>query len=116
MMSNVRVTEGSMAVLKCEMMGYIRADEDMQWFKGEEQIYDRANGRFFITYEDGTPDGAQYGGNVTVPSRISVLQIISATVLDSGLYTCKVKGEVASSNTTLDVMESTTSLPPGGVK
>lgn len=114
-MSNVRVTEGSKAILKCEMMGYIRADEDIQWFKGEEHIYDRAHGRFFITYEDGTPNTAQYGGNVTVASRISVLQILSTTVLDSGLYTCKVK-EITSSNTSLDVIERTTSLPPGRVK
>lgn len=111
---NVRATEGSMALLKCEMKGYIQEDEDIQWFKEEERIYDGTQQRFFITYEDGTPNSAQYGRNTTVPGRVSILQILPTTLSDSGIYTCKIKGTTALSNVTLEVrMKATTSLPIG---
>ena len=78
------------ATLRCEMADFIRPDEDLQWFRGEQQI---TNGsRHAVTYEDGTPEAAQNGGAFVGPARVSVLTISNPVAADSEMYTCQVQG------------------------
>lgn len=110
-MSDVNATVGTSASLGCEMKGYIRADDDIQWFKKDRRIYDGMYTHFFITFTDGTPNSAQSGSYRTVPSRISVLKISSVTVSDSGVYSCKLQGHRVQSYISLNVMKSLTFKP-----
>ena len=91
----------STATLRCEMSDYIREDEDLQWFRGGQQI---TNGsRHTVRYQDGTPGAAQ-NGNFIIPARVSVLTISNPVVADSGMYTCQIQGTTESANVQLFVV------------
>ena len=97
------MTTDSEATLHCEMADFIRPDEDLQWFRGGQQI---TNGsRHTVTYEDGRPGVAQNGGEFLVPARVSVLTISDPVVADSGMYTCQIQGTTESANIQLSVAE-----------
>ena len=55
--------------LECEMTLYIRPDEDLQWFRGSENITSETN-RYTISYPNGLAGAAQNGGNMTIPGRV----------------------------------------------
>ena len=92
----------STATLRCEMSDYIREDEDLQWFRGGQQITNSS--RHAITYEDGTPEAAQNVGDFLGPARVSVLTISNPVVADSGMYTCQIQGTTESANIQLSVV------------
>ena len=85
------------------MLDFIRPDEDLQWFRGGQQITNSS--RHTVTYEDGTPEAAQNGGAFVGPARVSVLTISNPVVADSGMYTCQVQGTTESANVQLFVVE-----------
>ena len=100
------MTTDSEATLRCEMADFIRSDEDLQWFRGGQQI---TNGsRHTVTYEDGRSGVAQNGGMFVVPARVSVLTISDPVVADSGVYTCQIQGTNESTNIQLSVTGSET--------
>lgn len=75
--------------LSCEMSEYIRPDEDLQWFRGDQLISNGA--KHTIMYENGSGQG-QIGGTELGPSRLSTLTISEPQVIDSGSYTCAIRG------------------------
>ena len=95
--------------LECEMTLYIRPDEDLQWFRGSENITSETN-RYTILYRNGLAGAAQNGGNVTTPGRVSVLAISNPQLSDSGKYTCRILGTEQSADIQLTV-ESVTPPP-----
>ena len=97
-----------MATLRCEMSGYILPNEDLQWYKGHDIIYDQTENRFSITFEEGAPNSAQNGGIRPVASRISLLTISSSVLSDAGDYVCRVRGSDVSAVVTLSVEEDYT--------
>ena len=101
--SNVTAYNSDSSVeLECEMTLYVRADEDLQWFRGSEMI-DSRNDRYTISYRNGLTGAAQNGGNVTVPGRVSVLTISNPQLSDSGTYTCRILGTEQSTDVQLNV-------------
>ena len=96
--------------LECEMTLYIRADEDLQWFRGSEMIASGTN-RYTVSYRNGLPGAAQNGGNVTIPGRISALTISSPQLSDSGTYTCRILGTEQSADVQLSVEGNFTATP-----
>ena len=96
-------TTDSEAVLRCEMTDYIRPDESLQWFQGEQQITN--GGRHSIVYEDGTPFRAQNDVDDQVPGRVSVLTNSDPVVTDSGVYTCQIQGTAVSADIRLSITE-----------
>ena len=101
--SNVTAYNSDSSVeLECEMTLYVRADEDLQWFRGSEMIASR-NDRYTISYRNGLTGAAQNGGNVTVPGRVSVLTISNPQLSDSGTYTCRILGTEQSTDVQLNV-------------
>ena len=75
--------------MSCEMSLYLRPDEDLQWFRGEEMISGDSE-RYTITYTDGTPMMGQFGGDSVGPSRLSTLVISQPQMSDSDRYTCAI--------------------------
>ena len=71
--------------LSCEMSLYLHPDENLQWFRGEEQIMN--TGRHTIMYTNGTGVG-QFGENNIGSSRVSTLVISEPRSSDSGTYIC----------------------------
>ena len=78
--------------LRCEMLDYIRPDEDLQWYDLDQQPIVSGTNRHTITYRDGTPDTAQNGEPFLITSRVAVLTISDPQVSDSGTYICIVQG------------------------
>lgn len=78
--------------LRCEMLDYIRPDEDLQWYDPDRQPIVSGTNRRTIVYQDGTPDTAQIGGDFLTSSRVAVLTISDPQVSDSGTYFCVVEG------------------------
>ena len=75
--------------LSCEMSLYLRPDEDLQWFRGEQQITSDA-AKHTITYTDGSGQG-QFGEDAIGPSRVSTLVISQPQMSDSATYTCAIR-------------------------
>ena len=73
--------------LCCEMSLYLRPDENLQWFRGGQQIMN--TDRHTITYTDGTGIG-HFGEDTVGSSRISTLVISEPRLSDSGTYTCAI--------------------------
>jgi hypothetical protein len=73
--------------LSCEMSLYLRPDENLQWFRGGQQIIN--TDRHTITYTNGTGMG-QFGEDTVGSSRISTLVISEPRLSDSGTYTCAI--------------------------
>ena len=97
-----------MATLRCEMSGYLLPDEDLQWYKGHNIIYNHTENRFFTSFEEGTPNSAQNGGIRPVASRISLLTISSSVLSDAGDYVCRVRGSDVFAVVTLSVERDNT--------
>ncbi len=75
--------------LSCEMLNFIREDEDLQWFK-EGQVISSGMDRHNVTYSDGKPGVAVKGGISFIPGRVTVLTISNPEIEDSGTYSCAV--------------------------
>ena len=89
-MTNLTVFNNATDVkLSCEMSEYIRPDKDLQWFKGDQLITNGA--KYTIMYENGSGQG-QIGGAKLGSSRLSTLTISEPQLIDSGSYTCAVRG------------------------
>ena len=88
--------------LGCEMTLYIRADEDLQWFRGSEMIASGTD-RYTISYRNGSARAAQKGGDTFIPGRVSVLTISNPQLSDSGTYTCRLLGTEQSVDVQLSV-------------
>ena len=85
---NVRVRDNVNDVsLSCEMSLYLHPDENLQWFRGGQQIMNTE--RHNITYTDGTGVG-QIREDTVGSSRISTLVISEPRLSDSGTYTCAI--------------------------
>ena len=78
-MTNLTVFNNATEVkLSCEMSEYIRPDEDLQWFRGDQLI---SNGtKHTIMYENGSGRG-QIGGTELGPSRLSTLTPATAVLI-----------------------------------
>ena len=91
--------------LTCEMAGFIRPDEDLQWFKIDGILSSNVGERYTVTYREGQqPNGAQDGGNETVPSRLSVLTISLPQESDSGPFVCRLNETATSAEIHLTVL------------
>ena len=77
--------------LGCEMTGYLRPDEDLEWYKGSH-LLPLKDATYSVSFMEGTPDAGQNGENGTVHGRLSVLNINNPTIADSGVYRCKIRG------------------------
>ena len=75
--------------LSCEMSLFLRPDEDLQWFRGEQQIASDA-AKHTITYTNGSGQG-QFGENAIGTSRVSTLVISQPQMSDSATYTCAIR-------------------------
>ena len=75
--------------LSCEVSLYLHPDEDLQWFRGEQQIASDA-AKHTITYTDGSGQG-QFGENAIGTSRVSTLVISQPQMTDSATYTCAIR-------------------------
>ena len=89
--------------LSCEMSLYLRPDEHLQWFRGEQLIMN--SNRHTIIYSNGTGMG-QFGGSVVGPSRVSTLIISEPELSDSGTYTCAIRDTEHSQDTGLIVFSA----------
>lgn len=88
--------------LGCEMSGYLRPDEDIQWYK-DDHPFSLKGVRHSFSIKEGTIGAGQNGGNETIHSRLSVLTIRRPTVADSGVYGCRVRGTTAETSMSLTV-------------
>ena len=95
-------TSDSKVELACEMTLYVRADEDLQWFRDSEMIVSGTE-RYTVSYRNGLTEAALNGGNVTIPGRVLVLTISNPQLSDSGTYTCRILGTEQSANVQLSV-------------
>ena len=87
--------------LSCEMSLYLRPEEDLQWFRGEQLIVGDS-GRLSLTYSAGTAQG-QFGGDTVGLSRVSTLVISQPQTSDSGTYTCTIRNTPHSQDIQLTV-------------
>ena len=92
----------SQVELECEMTLFIRADQDLQWFRGSEMIASGTN-RYTISYRNGSVRAAQNGGDTLIPGRVSVLTISNPQLSDSGTYSCRILGTEQSVDVQLSV-------------
>ena len=74
--------------LSCEMSLHLHPDENLQWFRGEQQIMNTE--KHTITYTNGTGMG-QFGENRVGSSRVSTLVISKPQLSDTGTYTCAIR-------------------------
>ena len=88
--------------LSCEMSFYLRPDEDLQWFRGEERITGNTE-KYTITYSDGSPALGQFGGDTIGSSQVSTLVISGPQISDSGTYTCAIRNTEHSQDMRLTV-------------
>lgn len=103
----VRASDNDSEVeLHCEMQGYVRPDRDLRWLG-----INLNDSRFTVEYQNGQPNGAQFGGNNLMYSRVSVLKISNPSGMDSGWYVCALFGtDVPSQSVYLIVTESSSKL------
>lgn len=73
------------------MSDYILPDEDLRWTSNNGGVPKNSE-KYTITYENGRRSAAQNGGNIRLPSRVSMLTIHSPTVDDNGKFTCAIHG------------------------
>ena len=97
-------TEGTTASVElgCEMSGYLRPDEDLQWYKDNHLLLLKG-ARHSVSIKDGMMGAGQNGGNETVHGRLSVLTIRRPIFADSGVYSCRVHGTTAEASMSLTV-------------
>lgn len=91
--------------LGCEMTGYLRPDQDLEWYKGSH-LLPQEGGSYSVIFKEGTPGAGQNGGNGTVHSRLSMLNINNPTVADSGVYRCRIRGTKAEATMSLAVSKT----------
>ena len=85
--------------LTCDMSGYIRPDEDLYWMIDGVEI-SSSGLKYRVSYRNGQ-NVAQFGGNSTIPSRVTVLTVLDVTLTDSSSeYFCAIKKHRF--NTTID--------------
>ena len=73
------------------MVGYIRPDRDLRWYKDGEKVVKEDN-RKRISFTRGSENAAQDGDIINTHSRMSVLRIRDPLSSDSGVYTCGLSG------------------------
>ena len=89
----------------CDMAGYIRPDNDLFWIiNGQPVLYMTNNSsKYSISYSDGD-HVAQFGGNSTVPSRVSWLTVFDVELSDANnQYVCAINNTEHRANVTLEV-------------
>ena len=90
------------------MAGYIRPDNDLFWIiNGQPVLYMSNNSsKYSISYSDGN-HVAQFGGNSTVPSRVSWLTVFDVELDDANnQYVCAINNTEHRANVTLEVQEA----------
>ena len=109
----VNATEGSTesVQLVCEMKGFLRPDEDLSWYKDGQHLSLNGTG-YSAAVKNGTLGAGQIGENRTVHSRLFLLNINDPTVVDNGVYSCKIHGTDVEANMSLTISRS----PVGGKK
>lgn len=100
-MTNDTATE---VELVCEMAGFIRPDEDLQWFRIDGVLSSKNGERYTVTYREGQSNSAQNGGTETVPSRLSVLTVSRPQQSDSGVFECRLNEIALSAEIRLTVL------------
>ena len=100
-------TEGATTSVElgCEMSGYLRPDEDLQWYR-DNRLLLLKGARHSVSIKEGRMGAGQSGENTTVHSRLSVLNIHHPSVADSGVYSCRVRGTTAEALMSLAVTGS----------
>ena len=90
--------------LSCDMSGYIHPDEDLYWIAKGVPLSSSTNDglKYSVSYRNGV-NVAQFGGNSTVPSRVSVLMVSDVTLADSGTYSCAINNTDLVNQVILDV-------------
>lgn len=89
--------------LGCDMAGYVRPDNDLHWFRGEDAI--SQSSKYDVEFRNGSQT-AQKGGTIPVPSRLCVLKILHPEIKDTGTYTCSINGTNKTGYVKLLVLEA----------
>ena len=98
--------------LGCDMAGYIHPDDDLFWLlDGQPVLYTTNNSsKYSISYSDGV-HLAQFGGDSTVPSRVSWLTVFDVQLDDAdNQYVCAIKNTEHRVNVALEVQEASSEL------
>jgi len=89
--------------LGCDMAGYVRPDDHLHWFRGEDTI--NQDSKYQLEFRNGSQT-AQNGGDTTIPSRLSVVRVLNPEIEDTGAYKCVINGTEVTSHVELVVLEA----------
>ena len=100
----ITVYNDTLAVeLGCDMAGYVRPDDHLNWFREEEMI--TQDSKYELEFRNGSQT-AQGGGSTTTPSRLSVVRILNPEMEDIGVYKCVINGTELTSHVELVVLKA----------
>lgn len=93
--------------LGCDMSGYIRPDSDFFWIiNGQVTTSTTGSSKYSVTYSNGS-HVAQFGGESTVPSRVSWLTVFHVDLEDADVqYSCVINNTEHRSNMMLVVKKA----------
>ena len=94
----VNAEEGCIAVLSCEMYGYLT--DEIEWVRDGELLQSGAD--YAISRRSGCREG-QNGEETTTNSVISDLIVLQLEQQDSGTYVCRAKGTTVQKQVDLQI-------------